>query len=191
MTMSMNDAKTLTSIKAHPIRARVSFALAVGEMVLLELAEDPQGLGVARDALRLSWLWVSGKPVKGEEIEEYVSSHTDKHLTRYELRNQKEEMRAAIIAIASAVAFAGREAYQIEGLTEEMSQSMADVTDDELFDQLLNCAKKTSRYDAEVLQRMNQFLSERYAGQGPETLGGPITVDEVLPLISAVPGRRG
>lgn len=90
--MSVNEPVILTRVKALTIRARAALALAVAEMVMPELAEDPEGSRVAEEALRLSWRWVGGEPVKGDEIDNYVGNSTGKNLTTYALRYHKKPM---------------------------------------------------------------------------------------------------
>lgn len=184
--MGINDAKIVTGVRALPIRARAAFMLALAEMVTPELAEDPQGLTVAQEALHLSWKWVGGSPVRGKEIEQYVESPTDKNLQTYQRHYLKKapSMFAAMVVTHIGVAYAGYQAYMGEGVGEEaMSQPMAEVGE-YLFDDVLEYAQKTSRYDEGSVHRVARFLTDRYAAQGQEALGSPVLVDQILPLLS-------
>lgn len=181
--MSGNDATVLARIREQPIRPRVAFALAVAQMVERELPADSAALTAAHEALRLSWNWVAGASVKGADIDPYIDSQTDNNLMRHILRCPRGPAYAALTVTMQAVAYAGRKAYDAEG-AKRMSDPMWQV-DESILDDLMSYALETSQYNEAAAQRIVRFLADRYTGQGPETLGGPITVAEVLPLISA------
>lgn len=180
------DAAILARIKALPIRARVAFVITLAEMVVLELAEDPEGLKVAQEALRLSGRWVSGAPVKGEDLDQYIGGPPDKHLGDYQLRYRgNERMLAAMITTTRAVGHACRMAYDVEGVTEatQISSIMYQINEDDVFYDVMDFPKKTSRYDDAKVSRVVDFLVDRYAGQGPDVLGSPLRAAEILPVI--------
>ena len=190
-----DDGWNLEEIVGLPIRARVAFALAVAETVAGELAADPKGLTLAREGLRLSWQWLNGQHVRAAELSQYVDGATDKNLCNrahsYEVESkfshQKESMLPTLTALVLAIAYAAREAYELEGSVSSMPSVMWEVDDQSLKGIAEFAQQAAPRDGGTAVHRVGKFLIDKYAHHHRDTMGVPVMAEEALRNVSSHP----
>jgi len=166
-------------IRHGSIRARVAFALAMGEKANTFSSNERVNV-MAAAAIQECWRWVSGEPIRAETLYSLLEQLT---LAETEVTTEKDE--ATLFAVQTSVFYAVWQAFRAElasGMDIEggVPNDMAEGSEDVLL-QLVELVQELSNA-SDGTDDLAEHLSQAFPPAHPEDLGAPISRQDVLTI---------
>jgi len=167
-------------LKNVPVRARVGFALAIAESVLVDLVPNTRAHGIARKALAEGWNWEMRGDIAALRIyDKYVDS-----LALESSRKMSDGENASFGATISAMYYLMWHAFQEDlriGMVSdgEIPNDMADVGED-VLDETCEYASRSPAYNPSWTESLVDRLAREFHTQETSEIGTPIPRDYFL-----------
>ena len=169
----------------NTIRARVSFYLAIAEMIFKELKKNDEGYLYARKALDRCWDWLEGEDLTGDELCEYLENMDDTGLMVFSSEVQGDPIKEPVwIVIITSLMYTIWQAYQIKH--EKYLPESIESVDENAIDYLIDEANKCQSFNTQWIELLKSYLLKKFQTNDSNELGNPIQKNEIMKVINGV-----
>ena len=135
------------------------------------ISEDSEGYPIADKALAVSSVWMTGKNIGGDELNDLLMDPDDQGLYAFVSTNRPRPTDIAYNVLGAAICYVAWHAYRAQN---KMAPAGIDAVTENYVQWIVDEAKKSRCYDDKKMRSFHAYLLKRFPARTSDEVGAPI-----------------